>query len=69
MKVKNKRIHFFSIFWQIVKKSKLIYVFLIFIFLYFAFTTAIFYLDESAFTDYGDALWFKLDAFPKVYTR
>ena len=63
MKVKNKRIHFFSIFWQIVKKSKLIYVFLIFIFLYFAFTTAIYYLDESAFTDYGDALWFTFISF------
>lgn len=62
-KVKTSKVHYFSLFWKICKKSGLIYIFLIFIILYFAFTTAIFYLDQSAFKDYGDALRFTFSSF------
>lgn len=63
MTIKNKKIHYLSIFWTILKKSKLIYIFIAFIVLYFLFTIAIYYLDPEAFGNFGDALWFTFASF------
>ena len=64
MEKKRKRFHYLSIFWQICKKSKLIYVFGFFIILYFTFTIIIYFTDIDAFKyDFGNALWFTFSSF------
>ena len=59
------KFHYLSTFWLITKKSKIIYIFLIFLILYFIFSAAIYYYDKTSFTSYGDALWF---TFVSIFT-
>ena len=59
------KIHYLSTFWFITKKSKIIYIFLLFLILYFIFSAAIYYYDKSSFSSYGDALWF---TFVSIFT-
>ena len=61
---KNKN-HFLLTFWYITKKSKIIYLFITFLFVYLIFSAAIYYYDKSSFQSFGDALWF---TFVSIFT-
>lgn len=61
----KKKIHYTYVFLKIIKKSKLIYLFLLFIILYIIFSAAIYYYDKEAFANFGDTLWF---TFSSIFT-
>lgn len=61
----KKKVRYFSIFWNITKKSKIIYLFITFLIMYLIFTSAIYYYDKASFNNFGDALWF---TFVSIFT-
>lgn len=63
--MKRRKIRYWAIFFRIVKRSGILYMFTIFLCLFFISSAAIYYYDKAAFTDYSDALWF---TFVSIFT-
>lgn len=56
--MQKEKVHYWKLFFKIVIKSRIQYMFIIFLALYFTFSAAIYYYDKAAFPSYGDAMWF-----------